>query len=187
MQFGCIWTVYMMNFYSAIDSDKSEYVVSVDGVATLGERVVDAFYVVVDDEDIVVAFRDFFVWILEAEGFRRLCSTVLLCCYVVVAFFYVFFDQLVYIQFFIDNLFVEVGHLFESHTFQQMVQDAVVNVDFLVAELPFEDFFCVLPLLHLRLLESQLYFGACLACHDKLEPVALWCLVALGQYLYFVP
>ena len=87
------------------DSYETENIVAIDRMTALCQFIVYTFQVTVNHQYIILLIGKFLVWILV---FKVLCTLCLSGATVMVANFYIAFNNRVGIQFFISNVFIEV-------------------------------------------------------------------------------
>ena len=121
-------------------SDKSEYVVSIYGVATFGQLEVQSFQVLVNDEYILFSDSGF-VYLVWQVVFFGTAVDHFITFTVPFLLFDVFIQNVVHVKHFVGNILIKLCHILESQAFDQTHHYCFVIFHLPVFEFPFQCFF----------------------------------------------
>ena len=175
-----VTAVFAVYGYSSRDGDEAEDVVAKDWCTTLGEFVIDAFEVTLDDK-----------YIGRAAAFGvAVCITVSTAVLGVLVFGV--YDGLISLQDIGDvycsfgYFLVEVGKAFEAHLAYEVVHDTFVTFYLVVLELAYNGFASHVGLLGTYFFQCLTYLGACSACLCYVKPCLLGRLAVRRDDFYLV-
>ena len=179
MELGGIRTVLAVNLYSAAGSDEAKHLVAIYRLAATGKLEVDALKVLVDDEHIVVGrLVDNILTGLDVKSVGALRHIVADDVLVFLLQFKIFLYDGIHVERAVNDLLVEVANLLELQLLDKSSHDRLLDVDFLVLKLPFDNLLGILTLLHLRLFQGKADLRLGTRGLHHIEPVLLGFLYA---------
>ena len=170
-----------MNLDASVHGDKAEDLVAKDGVAALGQRVVDTLQVAANDKFVVGRALALIVDAFEVEllGASGLCWSVEI--QVEIARLLIFFEHVVDVEFLLGQLLVEVARLLETQFLDGVGQNTLREVELLVFQLALQHLLRQTAVLLLRLLQCEAYLRTGTRGLHNVQPLLTRLLRALRE------